>query len=328
MNIDFAKIAPYLQDPLVLIGFFILVFFSFARFVVKQGLIPKLSRALGYRVLQAILLYGFVIGLVIILLGFGLKYRELSEQEQRNAVSLLSQEFSSNMSTVGQLSRNTETLLQVMSNIAIVLRHPEIKLLPILFPEENLELGRSAQPPVVLANNAMDSLARSGLHLDQHELDKLTAAGRSIRSTVRRTIGTVKSLADTEHSRYLISDSVWQAQLPMLRKINILPVTTYQESYAELHKLRVNYDVLVARVIDYLESLDEFFSEDQEITRERLAAALTAERLAFQIVAGYGKDLADSGERLMQIQKQLPSTRVEAPNPAAPADQKASLPGR
>ena len=57
--IDFEKIAPYLQDPLVLIGFVVFLFLSFARYLVKQGIFPNstkwtswLAKAYGPSALQ------------------------------------------------------------------------------------------------------------------------------------------------------------------------------------------------------------------------------------------------------------------------------------
>jgi len=80
---DFSKMAPYLKDPLILIGFFLFLSFSFARFIIKRGIVPQLPRTLGYKILKSILLYGFIIGLLIVLLGFALKYKELSKEEQK-----------------------------------------------------------------------------------------------------------------------------------------------------------------------------------------------------------------------------------------------------
>lgn len=79
---DFAKIAPYLHDPLVLIGFFLFLAFLFARYLLKQRIIPPLPRTLGFRVLQTILLYGFIIGLLLITLGFLLRFQELRSAER------------------------------------------------------------------------------------------------------------------------------------------------------------------------------------------------------------------------------------------------------
>jgi hypothetical protein len=76
MNIDFTKIAPYLKDPLVLIGFFLFLAFIFARYILKKGIIPPLPATLGYKILKIILLYGFLLGILLILLGFGLRYRQ------------------------------------------------------------------------------------------------------------------------------------------------------------------------------------------------------------------------------------------------------------
>jgi bacterioferritin (cytochrome b1) len=63
-------------------------------------------------VLQRILLYGFVIALVLIGLGFGLKYRELSRTEQTSAVHL-QQELADNLSVLASLKANTEIMLVV-----------------------------------------------------------------------------------------------------------------------------------------------------------------------------------------------------------------------
>jgi hypothetical protein len=51
--------------------------------------------------LQQILLYGFVIALAWIALGFWLKYRELSTREQRSAVRLLDKELAGNVEMLG-----------------------------------------------------------------------------------------------------------------------------------------------------------------------------------------------------------------------------------
>jgi hypothetical protein len=47
LQIDFVKVAPYLKDPLVLIGFFLFICFLFARLLVKQRVIPPLPADIG-----------------------------------------------------------------------------------------------------------------------------------------------------------------------------------------------------------------------------------------------------------------------------------------
>jgi hypothetical protein len=82
MNIEFHKLAPYLSDPLILIGFFLLLAFTFSRYLIKKGVIGPMPKAQGYRILRLILLYGFIIALLIIIFGFALRHEALVRQQQ------------------------------------------------------------------------------------------------------------------------------------------------------------------------------------------------------------------------------------------------------
>src|SRR5215510_2406813 len=82
MSETFTNIVPYLKEPLVLTGFFLFIAFLFCRYLVKKGVIPTLPKTLGYRILRLILLYGFILGLVLVILGFELKRQELINQKE------------------------------------------------------------------------------------------------------------------------------------------------------------------------------------------------------------------------------------------------------
>jgi len=66
----FARIAPYLSDPLVLVGFALLLLFVLFRTLIGSGLIPVLDPEAGGQVVQSILDYGFYVVALVIVLGF------------------------------------------------------------------------------------------------------------------------------------------------------------------------------------------------------------------------------------------------------------------
>jgi hypothetical protein len=73
----FAKIAPQLANPLVLIGFVLFLVFGIHRVLLKSRIIPTIGKNEAPRIVRLILHYGFIISILIILLGFayaGLKY--------------------------------------------------------------------------------------------------------------------------------------------------------------------------------------------------------------------------------------------------------------
>ncbi len=66
----FARIAPYLSDPLVLVGFAVLLLFVLFRSLIGSGLIPVLGQEAGGQVVKSILDYGFYVVALVIVLGF------------------------------------------------------------------------------------------------------------------------------------------------------------------------------------------------------------------------------------------------------------------
>jgi hypothetical protein len=65
----FGKIAPYLENPLVLIGFVILLFFSIHGMLLKSGIIPPVAQNEVPKLVTLVLGYGFTVAISIIVLG-------------------------------------------------------------------------------------------------------------------------------------------------------------------------------------------------------------------------------------------------------------------
>lgn len=277
---SFDKVAPYLQDPLVLIGFVLLLFFSLSRSVLKAGIIPVLSGAAGYRIVTRLLLYGFILSLVVIAVGFVLKYQELSEKEQRAAVKLLHQELAGDLRTIEELRKNIENITRNTAVVTDVLRHPGIPLLLTLFPQSNIDPDTVVPASFDLARTQLAQAKSSGLLDDKVEREKFNQAAQAIVGTISRTIGAIESLADVAGTRYQIKSDVWNAHLPILRKVHVVNVSEVQKAYQSMTLIRTNYSVSVDYCIKYLRQLNEFFSDsDVPISSQRLAALLAAERI-------------------------------------------------
>lgn len=303
-SFSFDKIAPYLKDPLVLIGFTLLLFFGIARAIIRSGLLRPVTGAKSYRVLQTVLLYGFLLGVLVIALGFGLKYRELSEADQRNAIELLKGEFNANAATVESLRRNTMTLLSVFQQTAQSVREPGVPALNTLFPVENIQSG--PQPvPRELALNALTMLLDKRLDKNKVEMAKGDAVAKLVHGTIGRTRSTIVSLSDPKHERYVISDSAWSANLSVLRQVHLAGVPKFQDAYAAARKLRSDYDVVCAGVLAYLDALQTLFDPKVGVNPDTLTAALTQERQSLALLTAYGTTLADAVERVKTLQSTL-----------------------
>jgi hypothetical protein len=72
----FSKVAPYLVNPLVLIGFCLFLFFGIHWALLKAGLLTPLSQRQSSLVVRMILRYGLLVAIVSLVLGFAYAYHE------------------------------------------------------------------------------------------------------------------------------------------------------------------------------------------------------------------------------------------------------------
>ena len=88
---DFIQIARYLEDPFVLIGFALFLFFGIHRLLIKSKIIKPLTGKEGSKVVRLLLRYGFIISLITVLGGFGYKsyqiYVTKGDKVQRGEVA-------------------------------------------------------------------------------------------------------------------------------------------------------------------------------------------------------------------------------------------------
>lgn len=84
---EFSKIAPYLTNPLVLIGFAVWLVFGIHKALIKSGILTSVSKTESGRIVRRLLNYGFIVALLLILFGFGLVRWSTHQQRTGNATT-------------------------------------------------------------------------------------------------------------------------------------------------------------------------------------------------------------------------------------------------
>lgn len=297
----FAEVAPYLKDPLVLSGFFVFLAFLFARLVVVR-LLPPLNQSNAVKILRLILLYGFIIGLALILLGFGLKYRELSEDEQRRAIRIINEELRSNIGLAQELEKNADNLVKNSTIIAGLLRDERFPITSGLFPVQNFREPETFAPADALFDDVMKSPAATAPPAPEKHAKLCGALSR----TLDKTRATFESLSDTNGERYRLERKMLDGNAEILRRIDLASLDGLESAYRKLANARATYDRVTTNGRQYLDSLREFCrtgSPDQTAW----SLTLAQERLFFSVGAGYQ---ARIGEFL--IEAEAVSSRLSA----------------
>lgn len=297
---DFSKFAPYLKDPLVLVGFVVFVGFLFAKRLLASGIIPPVGAGRGAAIIRLLMHYGFIIGLLIVLLGFGLKYQELSESEQRAAAGIMRSELEHNAYVAGELAKNSETLFNAAMAVAGVVRMDRLKINFGLFAADNIDPSKPQNAD--LYNQRFEWLQTSGLLDDPEELRRFREQNAAVVRSIDRTLETVKSLGDRKAARYVINRNAYDANLPVLRKMTIFEPQRFSSLYARTAEVRETYFRVAESVEQYLVAMRAYcaFSSPD---RDALGAVLAAERLTARLLPAVKADLDSvAGKTLAEAQ--------------------------
>lgn len=307
----FAKIAVYLKDPLVLSGFVIFVGFLGLRQILQANIIPPLGRGHGFRLLRLLLSYGFVIGLLVVLLGMGLKYRDISEQEQRRAAALVIDELRTNATVVSELEKNSNSLSRIALGVAGILRDERFKILNGLFSAKNIDSRIDQSSLTNLYIERLDWLAESGLWNDADEKRRAIEACAAIVRFVDRVQSTIESLTDPQSARYPIARKAYDANLDVIRRINVVDMTKLAELYYRMSDARVLYNRMTLGTIEYTQAVKGFCS-NLPPNEADLSAALAVERLTLRLLPEYRTRLENTlamiADRISALRTSLPES--------------------
>jgi len=235
---------------------------------------------------------------------------QMSINEQKNVLSQLKTELSSNLKTANELKLNVETILSSLNLISgdQILRNPKIKILAVFFPKSNLN-NPSAETETELVNQSIATYLQLKLDTNRLEKQKFTAAGKVIALTIEETYPTLISLSDKDGTRYPVYNTIWNANAQNLSKIDIFETTLFQQSYSDLNSLKTNYSIVINRSLDYLSALNKFFQpQNNIITKESIVKILTSERLCFELIETYSKSLLQNIEALSQLEISVQKT--------------------
>ena len=94
---QFSRIAPYLGNPFVVVGFCLFLFFGIHQALLKAGLLVPLSQRQSSAIVRLILNHGFSVAILVIVFGFALGAYRAYRPGQQSPVTQQSDQCSSNI---------------------------------------------------------------------------------------------------------------------------------------------------------------------------------------------------------------------------------------
>ena len=122
----FAEIAPHLTNPLVLIGFVLMLGFGIHRTLIKSGILQPVSSRQSGVLVKILLRYGFIIALVLVVAGFGFAawqaYLSAGQKVDVNAiVKTLTQKHAVDLAAAGEREVEARTQVRALTEAVTAL---------------------------------------------------------------------------------------------------------------------------------------------------------------------------------------------------------------
>jgi protein O-GlcNAc transferase len=117
---EFGKVAEFIKHPLVLVGFVVMLVFSIHKLILKAKLLKELNQQQSSFVVVLLLRYGFWLGVLIMLLGFGLQfYQTYADKEIKKAANYNIEKIVANLTEKSQQDSETiKNLTKALTNLS------------------------------------------------------------------------------------------------------------------------------------------------------------------------------------------------------------------
>ncbi len=305
----FSDFAKYLGDPLVLTGFALFLFFGLANAIIRSGLLKQITAKDSFKVLSRLLLLGFIASILITVLAFGLKFRELSKADQHAAISTVQSELSANNITAVEIAGNLEVILRITKVVSQSVRDDGIQISAEFFPWENINPNSDTPTPLMLARAGLQGAQDKGLLEDKLARQKFAASGQAISLAISNSREKLSSLADFDGTRYVVRRVAWESNLPIVRRVHVEDISKLEQAYTSLSSARSEYNAVLRYAIDYLDNMETFFDPSDNVVNEsRLTKALTSEREFFAIATTFSDSLVSKIESSQKVIQSIGKT--------------------
>ncbi|VAW48347.1 hypothetical protein MNBD_GAMMA02-994 [hydrothermal vent metagenome] len=277
----FSSVLPYFTDPLIWIGFILLLVFLLTRYFLNNDIITELPAWLDAELPRRVLKHGFVVGLLVIVLGIGLKYHELSEAEQSHAINLVKTEINNNLSTIEQLAQNTQTLIDSHQAVSGALRSGDSVIMNRLFPSPDQPSDEAINFSKIV-EASFTALKESNLLKSKGAMKSFNSSKDQIKSIIYPHNQVLISIQDPNSKQYAITIQMWHDHKEVIARAGDFDQLRFEDSLATMHAIRKQYQRTLRDSADYFTETLNFMERNTFIGNGAVFEILTKEDQALQ----------------------------------------------
>ncbi len=249
---------------------------------------------------RKVLKNGFLLGLLVTVLGITLKYHQLNKAEQSHALNLIQTEINNNLTTIQQLSQNTQTLLDSHQTISNALRSGDSRIMKLLFPTTEQTADKATQ----LSQKVEKSFAvlkESNLLKNKTAMNVFNSNKNQINTALNLINQTLASMQDPAGEKYAIKTQIWQNHKEVIAQLDDFDMNAFENSLNSMHALKSQYNQALKDNSDYFFEVSNFAEHNTFVGNGIIFKIMSKEK---QSLISLSKLNADIKTLLPQLKRQ------------------------
>ncbi len=280
----------YLNSVWVILGLLMIAGFFAFKFLLKTQRIQDLPGFFDTPAGVFLLNRGYMLGVLLIILGVFLKYNALTKAEQQHAQMMIATEYRANAEAIQSLTDNIQSLIDSHQQVSQRLYSEDNDILAILFPAESRQ-NEASLPVNKLVESAFKKLKDSNLMNNQAAMVKFNAFKSKFKPFINQHINDLKAMEDPNNIDYPIKQSYWDAHKDIFADIDGKNPSEIAASIEQMKSIRVEYLAVLKQAEAYLAQVKSFVGRDSFISNGDIYETIKIERESLQRLTEFYTEL-------------------------------------
>ncbi len=272
-----SSIRPYFTDPLIWIGVVLILIFLLIKYLLNKNVITQLPDWLASEASKKLIKHGYLLGILVTILGFGLQHHELNKAEQNLTKNLINTEVKNNLATIQYISKNIQILLDSHQILYEALRHTDSKIMQYLFPTtvQDSDKNKQLSQRVEVAFNA---LKESNLLKKTAAMNALNSSKKRINVIIHPIHESLNVMRNPAGQNMVIETELWQTHQDVITQLDGFDLAKYEQNLTLMQSLKNEYEQTLEDNADYVDEVMNFLEPSTFIGNGPVFEIITKEK--------------------------------------------------
>lgn len=286
---------PYVTSPLVIVGVVLILAFVVFDWLVKREVVSALPGFFETQAGGLLKKHGYLIGVLVALLGLVVTSNALTAAEQKHAQAMIQSEYQKNVELLNQWKQNTARLTQAHREVTERLYGSDNEVLATVFPKISQRGDFKISQWV---DTAFGELHDNKVLKNQSKMKQFNKYKEANKGFIHQQLGI---LSDIQGEDGVIEKVIWEAHQDIFAGIDGKNPAAITASYQQMKQTRQRFNAVIHQTEIYFSEVKDFLGRGSFISNVDVYEVIEKERANRKVLQQFSKELNAISATVKQV---------------------------